>query len=146
MKNISKVEEYISNEYRKIYQQEVDKEKLNKLLYFVQRESFIVRNRPLFDACFYGTKYGVSVVNENHNIKNTLSKKEEEIINSVIDEYAKKSPMSLYRILYGEISWNNSRKHIDERGIGKKISNEDIRKDAMRIKERQKFLRFSTNK
>lgn len=93
--------------------------------------------------CSIGTKYGVSVTDKHcDDVVDVLNKEEENIINIVIDEYAKKSPMSLYRILYGEISWNNSRKHIDERGIGRKMSNEDIRKDAIRIKEREKFLSY----
>ena len=138
MKNVVSVVSYMQN------RQEIDKEKINMLLYFVQRESFIVRNIPLLDACFYGTKYGVSVIDKHccDDVVDVLNKEEENIINIVIDEYAKKSSMSLYRILYGEISWNNSRKHIDERGIGRKMSNEDIRKDAIRIKEREKFLSY----
>ena len=36
----------------------MDEMRMHKLMYFVQRESLMYNNEPLFDAIFYGWKYG----------------------------------------------------------------------------------------
>lgn len=40
------------------YGQQIDEMKLHKLMYFAQRESLIQTGAPLFNATFYGWKYG----------------------------------------------------------------------------------------
>ena len=58
MENVMNVAAYITNRYLEEYKQPIDEMKLHKLMYFAQRESFIQNNQPLFDATFYGWKYG----------------------------------------------------------------------------------------
>ena len=58
MQKVMDVATYIIKRYQSEYKQPIDEMKLHKLMYFAQRESFVQINEPLFDATFYGWKYG----------------------------------------------------------------------------------------
>lgn len=58
MEDLMIVASYICNRYSEEYGSRVDEMKLHKLLYFAQRESLVQNREPLFNAVFYGWKYG----------------------------------------------------------------------------------------
>ena len=96
MENMRNVAGYIATRYKDEYKADIDEMKLHKLMYFAQREAYVIFER-----------------------------------------YAGKSSWSLSRLTHGELSWRNSRIGIkDEVNSDNPISNEDIIKDAARIKAR----------
>lgn len=58
MENVLNIAAYIAQRYYSEYNQQIDEMKLHKLMYLIQRESIIQTGEPLFDATFYGWKYG----------------------------------------------------------------------------------------
>ena len=58
MEKIINVAQYIFNEYKRVTEEMIDEMKLQKLLYFSQRETFAILNQPLFNEVFEGWKYG----------------------------------------------------------------------------------------
>lgn len=58
MEDLMQVAAYICNRYNADFNERIDEMKLHKLLYFAQREALIQRNEPLFEATFYGWKFG----------------------------------------------------------------------------------------
>lgn len=58
MENLMNIASYICSRYESEYGTKIDEMKLHKLLYFAQRESLIQNREPLFDAVFWGWKYG----------------------------------------------------------------------------------------
>ena len=49
MEKIINVAQYIFNEYKRVTEEIIDEMKLQKLLYFSQRETFAILNQPLFN-------------------------------------------------------------------------------------------------
>ena len=146
MENVMNIAAYVSNKYL----QRIDEMKLHKLLYFAQRESLIQTGEPLFDAVFYGWKYG-PVLKEVRNayrdgsidglIQNDITEESSSILDSVFKEYAGKDSWSLSRLTHGEISWKNSRVGIPETdNSDRPMQIDDIRADADRIKNRREML------
>ncbi|EMP16082.1 Putative phage-associated protein, partial [Fusobacterium nucleatum CC53] len=58
MEKILNVAEYIFKEYYRVTGELIDEMKLQKLLYFSQRETLAILNKPLFNEEFEGWKYG----------------------------------------------------------------------------------------
>ena len=58
MEKIINVAQYIFIEYKRGTEEIIDEMKLQKLLYFSQRETFAILNQPLFNEVFEGWKYG----------------------------------------------------------------------------------------
>lgn len=50
MEDVSNVAACFVTKYRDVNCAEIDEMKLHKLMYFAQRESFIVNNQPLFNS------------------------------------------------------------------------------------------------
>ena len=48
MNQVINVAQYVYDEYKKITGEVIDEMKLHKLLYFAQRESLAITNKPLF--------------------------------------------------------------------------------------------------
>lgn len=150
MENVLQVAAYTSERYQKEYGQQISEMKLHKLLYFSQRESLIQTDQPLFNATFFGWKYG-PVLKEIRGayrdgllstpIPKNVEQRIAPVIDKVFSDYAAKDAWSLSRLTHGEISWKNSREGISQGEIGDKaICIEDIRKDALRVKERRAML------
>lgn len=150
MENLMNVASYIYNRYENSYGECIDEMKLHKLLYFAQRESFIQKNEPLFDAVFYGWKYGPVLKNIrnayqqktfNKDISMDVIDRLQPIMDKVFTEYAGKDSWSLSRLTHGELSWKNSRKNImDNENSDNPIAMEDISKDADRVRARRNAL------
>lgn len=141
---------YIYNRYKDFYGTEIDEMKLHKLLYFVQRESIIQTGTPLFDATFWGWKYG-PVIKEirglykdgvlGHIPTEFINPEDKQIIDLAFNFYAPKDTWSLSRLTHSEISWINSRAGISEDAVGTTpIDINDIYIDANRVRERRALL------
>ncbi|MDE7044833.1 MAG: SocA family protein, partial [Acetatifactor sp.] len=110
----------------------------------------IQTGEPLFNATFYGWKYGLILKEIRSAYKdgtfvNIIPKKFIRdcslTLKKVLEEYAGKDSWSLSRLTHGEISWKNSRIGIpEEQNSDNPMRLEDIRADAERIKARRKML------
>lgn len=146
MEDMRNVAGYIAIRYKKEYKTNIDEMKLHKLMYFAQRESYVLFDQPLFNGVFYGWKYGPILKEVRKFFKEntltfngSLSQECRQIMDRIFERYAGKSSWSLSRLTHGELSWKNSRVGIeDEKNSDNPISNGDIIKDAARIKARLK--------
>lgn len=151
MEKTLRIAGYIANRFQEQNNQKIDEMKLHKLMYFAQRESYIQMNQPLFDATFYGWKYGpvlkeirrfykdgsIHALGSFEFTDNNTAK----ILDKVFNSYADKDSWSLSRLTHGELSWKNSRIGIPPNANGDQpMNNEDIQKDAERIRNRRKML------
>ena len=143
MEKILNVAEYIFKEYNRVAGELIDEMKLQKLLYFSQRETLAILNKPLFNEEFEGWKYGPisrevrTVYTEDGINAETEDIKSESkyIINNVILEYGALASWKLSKISHKEISWINSRKGLKDGENGnRKIKLEDIREDAKKVR------------
>ena len=150
MENVMNVAAYIMDRYSSEYGKTIDEMKLHKLMYFTQRESFIQSGRPLFDATFYGWKYGpilkeIRSAYKDGTISLIKPRKfnydQSYLFDRIFEKYASKDSWSLSRLTHGELSWKNSRIGIPE-GVSSDnpMSTDDIKKDADRIKARRNML------
>ena len=150
MEDLMNVASYICNRYSKEYGSRIDEMKLHKLLYFAQRESLIQNIEPLFDAVFYGWKFG-PILKEIRlayrddlfydSVPQDVIFRMLSIMNKVFEEYAGKDSWSLSRLTHGEFSWKNSRHGVpDGENSDNPMSLDDIRVDADRIRERREML------
>lgn len=143
MERICDVAQYIFNEYKKISGQIIDEMKLQKLLYYTQRESIAVVNEPMFNDEFEGWKYGpvcrsVRAV-YTHDGMNAdcfeISFENAYIVKNVINEYGVMESWQLSRLSHKEISWKNAREGLKEDDIGDvPIKLSDIRIDAQKVR------------
>lgn len=150
MEDVMNVAAHIAHRYFSEYGQQIDEMKLHKLMYFAQRESFIQTNEPLFNATFYGWKYGpilkeIRSAYKDGTFSSVIPKKFVKdcsaILNRIFTDYSEKGSWSLSRLTHGEISWKNSRIGIpDEANSDNPMSIDDIKKDAERIKARREML------
>ena len=119
--------------------------KLQKLMYFAQRESFALTGEPLFDNEFEGWIHGPVLpelrfyFDENYRpAKNSdfiLNERDKFIINSTIAKYGQYDAWYLRNLSHDEISWNNSRIGLSDIEPGQKIiSKDDIRLDAEKVR------------
>lgn len=120
--------------------------KLQKLLYFAQRESLCLRGKVLFDASFEGWQHG-PVITElrfyfeegyeplQNSEDSPLSEEEMYIIHNVIAEYGMYEPWYLANLTHNEISWKNSRIGLKNCEHGNRVMKvDDILEDAKRIR------------
>lgn len=150
MEKVLNIAAHIAQEYYSEYGQPIDEMKLHKLMYFAQRESIIQTGEPLFNATFYGWKYGPVLKEIRSAYKDgtfiTIKPKKfitdcSLILKKILEEYAGKDSWSLSRLTHGEISWKNSRIGIpEEENSDNPMRLEDIIADAERIKSRRKML------
>lgn len=150
MENVNTIASYIFNCYKDKYGVNIDEMKLHKLMYFVQRESLVQTGKPLFDAVFYGWKYGpilkeVRVAYRDLNFERfedgELNNESRKILDKVFTDLAAKDSWSLSRLTHGEYCWKQSRQGIaDEENSDVAINLDDMMVDAKRIKERRAML------
>lgn len=151
MVSVLQVASYIANRYKSEFNEKIDEMKLHKLMYFTQREAIIQTDAPLFEASFYGWKYGPVLLEIRDGYKNDtlhvlpseeIVKKYQEVFDKVFSQYAVKDSWSLSRLSHGELSWQNSRIGLQPSENGNvKMKVEDIRQDAERIKMRRYLLK-----
>ena len=143
MEKIVNVAGYIFNEYKKMTGEVIDEMKLQKLLYFSQRETLAILNKPLFEENFEGWKYGpisreIRTVYTPDGINYKIEDIESEtkdIVNNTLYEYGALASWKLSDITHKEISWLNSRKGLNKEENGNVImSIEDIKEDAKKVR------------
>lgn len=151
MEKTLNVATYIADKFLSKYGEKIDEMKLHKLMYFAQRESYVQKNEQLFPAIFYGWKYGpilkeIRSAYKEGTFESISPQKFEQdssyaIVASVFDDYAGRDSWSLSRLTHGELSWKNSRIGIaQDDNSDRPMNNEDIKKDAERIRERREML------
>lgn len=96
----------------------MDEMKMHKLMYFSQRESLMYNKERLFDATFYGWKYG-SVLTEVRSefrmsrpfadVRGSVSAKTMELLKSVLNRYGSLSSWKLSSLSHEDFSWKKSR-------------------------------------
>lgn len=150
MENLMNIASYICNRYEAENNVRIDEMKLHKLMYFSQRESLIQNNEPLFDAIFYGWKFGpilkeIRIAYKENSFYKEIPKdvclRINHVMDKVFEDYSKKDSWSLSRLTHGELSWKNARVGIiDGANSDNPMKLEDIREDARRIRERRAKL------
>ena len=141
---------YIVRRYKKEFGADIDEMKLHKLLYLTQRESLIMKGKPIFNASFGAWKYGPVVIEVREMFRqNALNVEMDKdslkeylpVFDSVFVRYANKDSWSLSLLTHGESSWQNARKGLapDEHS-SEKLSMDDIQWDAERMKIRRYVL------
>lgn len=118
----------------------MDEMKMHKLMYFSQREYLMYHEEPLFDATFYGWKYG-PVLKEVRSefrmstpflhVEGSVSEKTLELLKSVLDRYGSLSSWKLSSLSHEEFSWKKSRVGLEAGEDGNvELSLEAIKVDA----------------
>ena len=150
MKDMMTVAAYIYDRYQRDFDEKIDEMKLQKLMYFAQRESLIRTGEPLFQGDFYGWRFG-PVLKElrtpykeeafDTGVTDADMADEMEVLDEVFDAYAHKDAWSLSRLSHGEICWKRSRKGVSPYDSSDNmIPLDDIRLDAQRMKERREMF------
>ena len=150
METVQNVANYVARKFEDHYGRKIDEMKLHKIMYFIQRESLIQTDEPMFDAAFYGWKFGPVLREVRKMFKDNafssmnpsdMDEKTRDIIDAVFDKYADRDSWSLSWLTHGEYSWQQSRDGIPEGGNGSRpMKLEDIRVDAYRIRDRREKL------
>ena len=121
MIDVVKVASYISRRYEQTFGVRIDEMKLHKLLYFVQRETLIQTDEPLFSTPFQAWKYGPVLVQirslyKSGMLTDYLSDLEVAqylpIFDKVFEQYAAKDAWTLSSITNGEKSWIKAREGV----------------------------------
>ena len=149
MKDMMTVAAYIYSRYQREFEEKIDEMKLQKLMYFAQRESLIATGEPLFEGDFYGWRFG-PVLKELRTpykdesfapVTDETMGDDKAVLDEVFRAYAPKDAWSLSRLSHGEICWKRSRKGISPyESSDNMIPLDDIRMDAHRIKERREMF------
>ena len=150
MKDMMTVAAYIYDRYQRDFAEKNDEMKLQKLMYFAQRESLIRTGEPMFEGDFYGWRFGPVLKDLRTPYKDESFAPEvtdedmagaKEILDEVFKAYAGKDSWSLSRLTHGEICWKRSRKGISPYDSSDNmIPLEDIRLDAKRMKDRRELF------
>ena len=138
--------------YKNRFGRTMDEMKMHKLMYFLQRESLLMNNSPLFSEAFYGWVYGPvlkSVREEYKGCKpynspanslktysspaDSLKKEEQYLVENVLSRYGNLSSWKLSSLSHNEYSWKKSRQGLalDERG-DRTLKLEAMKVDAAR--------------
>ena len=150
MKDMMTVAAYIYGRYQREYNEKIDEMKLQKLMYFAQRESLIRTGEPMFEGDFYGWRFG-PVLKElrtpykdesfSPDVTDADLEGALESLNEVFKAYAPKDSWSLSRLSHGEICWKRSRKGVSPYDSSDNmIPLDDIRLDAQRMKDRRELF------
>ncbi len=147
MEQVTHIASYFLSRYCQQFGETLDEMKLQKLLYFTQREAIIRTGQPMLDAEFRAWKYGPVVIEIHDKYKaddlhDGLSQESidrwKECLDYVFKEYAVKKTMSLVTLSHAEQSWRRARAGYDKydrSDVPMQLS--DIYEDAERIKKRR---------
>lgn len=128
----------------------MDEDKLQKVLYFVQREAIIRKGKPMFDAEFRARLYGPVILeihekyktDDLHDIPSLESISQwKECIEYVFEEFVPKNTTSLISLIHAERSWQRARVgygKYDKSDVPMKLS--DIYDDAEYRRMRRESL------
>ncbi len=124
---------------------------LNKVMYFAQRESYVLTDKPLFEEnVFHAAQYGPVII----KLKKYLDRDEltaapsgdwlsehGKMLGFVLEHYGKMSARTLSCLSHSEISWRNARNRAANPKFYQRISDADIRIDALKIRIREENLK-----
>lgn len=126
----------------------MDEMRMHKLMYFAQRESLMYNKEPLFDATFYGWKYG-PVLKEVRNqfkkdlnleeltkLKDSVSDNTKKILESVFDRYGSLSSWKLSALSHEEFSWKMARSGLNYEDNG----NVPLSLNAMKVDAQRELV------
>lgn len=143
MENVLDVAQFIIQEYKNIAKTPIDEMKLQKLLYFAQRESLALTGKPLFSDEFEGWKYGpvcpavrsLFYEGELNCYTHPVADETAYILRNVILTYGELASWKLSELSHKELSWQRSRQGLlpNENG-SRKILLKDIEKDAEKVR------------
>ena len=124
--------------------EKIDEMKLHKLLYFVQRESYALLGKPMFNEDFEGWIHGPvskevrSCYDKDHGMvcnTHSLSEDDAYIARNVIEEYDHYDSWYLRNLSHEEISWKNSRTGLGPEQPGNRIiDKKDIEVDSRKVR------------
>ena len=150
MEKVTSIASYLLSRYYRVFGEKMDEIKLQKLLYFTQREAIIRTGEPMFDAEFRAWKYGPVIIEIHYRYKaddlhediseESLSRWKE-CLDYIFTEFASKKSMSLVSLAHGEKSWIRARAGIqkyERSDVPMKLS--DIYDDAEYRKQRRASL------
>ncbi|MCD7810065.1 MAG: DUF4065 domain-containing protein [Erysipelotrichaceae bacterium] len=144
MERIVDVAQYVYDYYTDISNEKIDEMKLHKLLYFIQRESYAILNKPMFEEDFEGWMHGpvskdirlyYDIVCGMVCATKPISEDNAYIVRNVIEMYGHYDSWYLRNLSHDEISWKNSRIGLKNNQPGNKIiSKSDIALDARKVR------------
>ncbi|WP_072593116.1 Panacea domain-containing protein [Streptobacillus ratti] len=127
MEKIIEVARFIAKRYREIYGENIDELKLQKLIYFTQKESILYTGNLLFSEKMKAWRLGPVSIKVRNEYKNrriyrkkcNLKTFNKYIINNVIVKYGFYSSSKLINLTHKERAWKIARKGLleNERGV-----------------------------
>lgn len=141
MLNIKQIANYLIDAYEKYTGDSFQESelKLQKLMYYLQKESIIQTGVPLYENEIQGWIHGPVIsdlryfFDNNERIENEIEvdPKIAYIVSNVLEQYAPYAAWTLRDMTHEEISWKKSREGLAEDESGTRvISIEDIKLDA----------------
>lgn len=144
MTRITELAKYLIKSYETNNNAEFEKSelKLQKLMYFAQREAIAITGEPLFENQFEGWQYGPVLTELRHFFEEDQSKSvidldetSKYIIDNTVTRYGKYETWYIANLSHKETSWKNSRKGLSDNEKGNNlIKLEDIKKDADNVR------------
>lgn len=143
MAYIVNVARYICKYYKEITNEDIDELKLQKLVYFCQREKLAIVNEPLFDDTMKGWMHGPVSIDVRKSFRDKefcngtakLSDEDGYIIRNVVGLYGEYESWKLADLSHKEYSWNKSREGLKDGEKGDRdILIDDIRVDAKKVR------------
>lgn len=148
MENTMGVARALDNLYYEKNGKHMDEMRMHKLMYFAQRESLMYNKEPLFDATFYGWKYG-PVLKEVRNqfkkdlnleeltkLKDSVSDNTKKLLESVFDRYGSLSSWKLSALSHEEFSWKMARSGLNYEDNG----NVPLSLNAMKVDAQRELV------
>lgn len=134
---------YLIQRYEQVSDSSMDEMKLHKLLYFTQRESFVLLGKPMFPDKFEAWKYGpvMRCLRKAHwdcKAQPDLSADSEYIpvLEDTLRRYSLMDSWTLSNISHGETCWQKAKdKEVGSSPV--EIETSDIEYDARVIKYRR---------
>lgn len=116
--------------------------KLQKLMYFLQRQAIALTGEKLFNESFIGWVHGPVLEDLRYFLEEPSNQRVEDLtdteiylIDSVIADYGKFSAWELREKTHEEISWLESRRGLQETEKGYvELKDSDIEKDAEKVR------------
>ena len=143
MIDVREAAKYLMQRYEQESGSAMDEMKLHKLLYFTQRESFIILGKPMFLDKFEAWKYGpvMRCLRKAHwecQAQSDLPKESEYIpvLEDTLRRYAAMDSWTLSNISHGETCWQKA-KDKEVGSIPVEIETSDIEYDARVINYRR---------
>lgn len=131
----------LNNLHMKDNQKRMDKMRMHKLLYYIQKESLLKINAPLFEEAFEGWKYGpvLPCVQDEYekeepyaDVDDHISAYAENLVKTIYQRYKKMNSWDINSQSQEEFSWQFARKDLAASENGHEIIDLDtIRLDVL---------------